>query len=175
MDVRTALMWTWLDLRTAVWDLLVNRLAASSLMPRVGRYAVYRAVGLAVRTPSLSPGIFFQSSRTAVGERSYVNRGVQFFAGGSSITIGRRVQVAMGVTILAETHPVGGHDQRCNFHVRALPVTVEDGCWLGANVIVLPGVTIGAGCLIAAGAVVARDCEPDGLYAGVPARRIKDL
>jgi maltose O-acetyltransferase len=40
---------------------------------------------------------------------------------------------------------------------------------------VLDGVTIGAGCVIAAGAVVTRDCEPDGLYAGVPAVRKRDL
>jgi maltose O-acetyltransferase len=40
---------------------------------------------------------------------------------------------------------------------------------------VLPGVTIGAGCAVAAGAVVTADCEPDGLYAGVPARRVRDL
>jgi maltose O-acetyltransferase len=39
----------------------------------------------------------------------------------------------------------------------------------------MPGVTIGDGCTIASGAVVTRDCEPDGMYAGVPARRVKDL
>jgi acetyltransferase-like isoleucine patch superfamily enzyme len=40
---------------------------------------------------------------------------------------------------------------------------------------VLPGVTVAAGCVTAAGAVVAADTEPDGLYAGVPATRIRDL
>jgi maltose O-acetyltransferase len=40
---------------------------------------------------------------------------------------------------------------------------------------VLPGVTVGDGCVIAAGAVVNADCQPDGLYAGVPARRVRDL
>lgn len=39
----------------------------------------------------------------------------------------------------------------------------------------LPGVTVGKGCVVAAGAVVAADCAPNGLYGGVPARRIKDL
>lgn len=52
---------------------------------------------------------------------------------------------------------------------------MEDGCWLGGNVTVLPGVTIGRGCVIAAGAVVTKSCDPNGLYAGVPARRIRDL
>jgi maltose O-acetyltransferase len=54
-------------------------------------------------------------------------------------------------------------------------VSVGNGSWLGTGVTVLPGVTIGEGCVIAAGAVVTADCAPDGLYAGVPARRIRDL
>lgn len=54
-------------------------------------------------------------------------------------------------------------------------VVVEDGCWLGGNVTVLPGVTIKKGCIVGAGAVVTKDTEPDGLYAGIPAKRIKEL
>jgi maltose O-acetyltransferase len=56
-----------------------------------------------------------------------------------------------------------------------IPVTIEDGCWIGANATVLPGVRIAGGTVIAAGAVVTRDCEPNSLYAGVPATRIKAL
>jgi acetyltransferase-like isoleucine patch superfamily enzyme len=51
-------------------------------------------------------------------------------------------------------------------------IVIEDYAWLGPRVIVLPGVTIGRGCVIAAAAVVTRDAEPFGVYAGVPARRI---
>jgi maltose O-acetyltransferase len=42
-------------------------------------------------------------------------------------------------------------------------------------VIIMPGVTVGNGCIIASGALVNKDCAPNGLYAGVPAIRIKDL
>jgi maltose O-acetyltransferase len=55
------------------------------------------------------------------------------------------------------------------------PVTVGDGCWLGACCIILPGVAIASGCIIAAGAVVSKSTEENGLYAGVPARRIRSL
>ena len=54
-------------------------------------------------------------------------------------------------------------------------IYVGEGCFIGANVTVLPGVNVGEGCVIAAGAVITRDCAPDGLYGGVPARRIRDL
>jgi maltose O-acetyltransferase len=55
------------------------------------------------------------------------------------------------------------------------PVRIGSGCWLGAGVIIVPGVEVGAGCVIAAGAVVASDLPANGLYGGVPARRIDDL
>jgi len=47
---------------------------------------------------------------------------------------------------------------------------IGDGAWIGARVIILPGVTVGAGAVIAAGSVVTSDCAPDSLYAGVPAQ-----
>ena len=52
---------------------------------------------------------------------------------------------------------------------KALPITVGDNCWFGANVSVMPGVTIGSGCVIAAGSVVTEDVPDDSMVAGVPA------
>lgn len=52
---------------------------------------------------------------------------------------------------------------------------IENGCWIGANVTVLPGVTIKSGTIVAAGAVVVRDCEGNCIYGGVPAKKIKNL
>ena len=56
-----------------------------------------------------------------------------------------------------------------------MPVKIDDGCQIGANVTILPGVHIGKEYVIGAGAVVNKDCEPNGVYVGVPAKRIKDL
>lgn len=55
------------------------------------------------------------------------------------------------------------------------PITIGNGCWIGANSIVLPGVNIGNGTIVAAGFVVIQDCEENSLYAGVPAKKIKQL
>ena len=52
---------------------------------------------------------------------------------------------------------------------KALPIKVGDNCWFGANVSVMPGVTIGNGCVIAAGSVVTKDLPDNSLAAGVPA------
>ena len=54
-----------------------------------------------------------------------------------------------------------------------LPVTIEDDCWIGANVTILKGVTIGRGCVIAAGAVVTKSFPPYSIIGGVPAKLLK--
>jgi maltose O-acetyltransferase len=54
-------------------------------------------------------------------------------------------------------------------------VFIGNGVWVGVNATILPGITIGDGCVIAAGAVVTSDCEPNCLYGGVPAKIIKRL
>lgn len=54
-----------------------------------------------------------------------------------------------------------------------LPVVIEDGCWIGANVTILKGVIIGRGSVVAAGAVVTKSCEPYSIIGGVPAKVIR--
>ncbi|MFZ4893078.1 acyltransferase [Plantibacter sp. Mn2098] len=76
--------------------------------------------------------------------------------------------------IITGTHRLGAHSQRAG-DTQVAPVSIGEGVWIGARAIVMPGVVIGDGCVIAAGAVVISVCLPDGMYAGVPARRIKDL
>ena len=68
----------------------------------------------------------------------------------------------------------GSHEKRAGNSVFK-PITVGSGCWIGADVTLLPGIRIADGCVIGAGAVVTKNTEPDGLYAGNPAHRIKDL
>ena len=53
------------------------------------------------------------------------------------------------------------------------PVVIEDGVWTGANVIILKGVTIGRGSVVAAGSVVTKSCAPYSIIGGVPAKLIK--
>ena len=76
---------------------------------------------------------------------------------------------------MIDVDPGGGVVARRCGDISFLPVSIGDGVWIGAGATVLAGVSIGDGCVIAAGAVVATDCEPNGLYGGIPARRIRDL
>lgn len=55
----------------------------------------------------------------------------------------------------------------------ALPITIEDGVWIGGGAIVLGGVTLGEGCVVGAGAVVTRDVPPNTVVAGNPAKVVR--
>lgn len=90
------------------------------------------------------------------------------------LRIGRRVHTGQDVMLLTGSHHIGDAEMRCGDYNFA-PVAIGDGCWLGARVLVLPGVTIGAGCVVSAGSVVTRDMPPNSLIAGNPARVVGKL
>lgn len=106
-----------------------------------------------------------------IGARGWVNADVRI---DRYVTIGDDVALAPGVRLECHTHEIGPSRHRAGATLRQ-PVTIEDGCWIGLGALVLPGVTVARGCVVAAGAVVAKDTEPDGVYGGVPAKRLKDL
>ena len=115
----------------------------------------------------------FVGSRVTLGVRTFINWGVTFDAT-AEIVVGDRVSIAPGAMLVTGSHEIGDARRRAGTLASA-PIRIADGCWIGARATVLPGVTIAGGCVIAAGAVVAHDCEPNGLYAGVPARRVREL
>lgn len=172
--LRTALQWLGADLAELPWQWLVNSMAGSSLTPRPVRYLLYRLGGMAVDSASILPGQHFLSRKVRIAKGVFINYRCFFENRLAPIEIGENVSLAMEVMLFTGTHPIGPGEKRCGPVVSA-PVKIGKGCWLGARVMVLPGVTIGEGCVIAAGAVVTGNCEPNGLYAGVPARRIRDL
>jgi maltose O-acetyltransferase len=90
------------------------------------------------------------------------------------IDIGDRVTIGHHVMVITDSHRMSDPSRRGGERLSA-PVTIEDGVWVGARVTILPGVTLGRGCVVAAGAVVADDVAPHTLVGGVPARKISDL
>jgi maltose O-acetyltransferase len=155
--------------------LLLLFVAPSRLLGSRGRVAVLRWCGLSVGPEVImSPGVQFLCEDVSIGEAAFINRGCLIDALWGPIVIGERVYIGPQVRILTASHELGPRSQRAG----ADPGAGQDAHRLlhrGAGATILPGVTIGEGCVIAAGAVVTRDCEPDGLYGGLPARRIRDL
>jgi acetyltransferase-like isoleucine patch superfamily enzyme len=122
----------------------------------------------------VSPGCFFGAANVVIGEGTFVNHDC-FFDGSARIEIGAGCNIGMEVMFCTSTHDIGTRERRAALPTVGRPIVVGDGCWIGARTTVLPGVTIGHGCVIAAGALVTADTGPDGVYAGSPARRIRDL
>jgi maltose O-acetyltransferase len=160
------------DLRRAPRDFWVNSVGGAALVPRPVRLLVYRSAGLDIRTLHVKSRCRFHGTGgVSVGEGTFINSEC-FFDAFESITVGQQCSIAMQVTIATSTHQVTASGDVDPDPV-GQPVHIGDRCWLGARSTVLPGVRIGHGTIVAAGAVVTSDCEPDSVYAGVPARRVR--
>ena len=106
-----------------------------------------------------------------IGENVFINSNCNFQDQGG-ITIGNNVLIGHRVVIATLNH-AQKPSQRQDMH--PLPVKIEDNVWVGSGSIILPGVTIGEGAIIAAGAVVTKDVEKNTTVGGVPAKKIKDI
>jgi acetyltransferase-like isoleucine patch superfamily enzyme len=95
------------------------------------------------------------------------------FTGHAAIEIADRVMIAHKVNLITAGHPV--EPDRRRDYITAAPIRIETNVWIGAAATVLPGVTIGADAVVAAGAVVTHDVAAATLVAGVPARAIRKL
>jgi acetyltransferase-like isoleucine patch superfamily enzyme len=135
-----------------------------------------RAVGANIgRRATYYPGVWINSGRhLVVGDDVDFAVGVVVTTDGG-VTIGDRVLIGYGAKILSRNHRIpekggrifgSGHD--------AAPVVIESDVWIGAQSIVLPGVTIGEGAVVAAGAVVTKSVPPYTIVGGVPARVLRN-
>lgn len=110
---------------------------------------------------------FLSPEKLSIGNRSHINRHCTIDARGG-VTIKNKVSISHNVTLCS-----AGHDcQSPDFDYISAPIIIEDYVWIGINATILKGVTIGRGAVIAAGSVVTKNCEPLGIYAGVPAKKI---
>jgi len=108
-----------------------------------------------------------------VGNNFFSNYGTFIYANGSSITIGNDCLFGPDVLIINNNHAFEKNELIRKQEEIKKPITIGNDVWIGAKSIILPGVTIGDGVVIAAGSVVNKDIEPYAVVAGVPARKIK--
>ncbi|MGK7892314.1 MAG: DapH/DapD/GlmU-related protein [Xenococcus sp. (in: cyanobacteria)] len=90
--------------------------------------------------------------------------------GRSGLTIGNSVNISTGAWIWTLQHD----PQDANFAPKGAPVIIEDYAWISSRTTILPGVTIGKGAVVAAGAVVTKSVAPYAIVGGVPAKKIGD-
>lgn len=123
----------------------------------------------------ISSGVNLTNCRLAVGTDVFINKGL-LVEGDGGVIIGNNVRIGPRVTILTSSHHITDDQQcRASHDLFTKSVVIADGVWIGASVTVLPGVEIGAGSVIAAGAIVTKDVPISVIAAGVPARVIRSL
>lgn len=116
------------------------------------------------------------AGRLEIGDGTVIN-GYSVLSAAVDVSIGRRVLLARNVYIADHRH--GFEEADIAILDQPLtdlrPVRIEDGAWLGQNVVILPGVTVGRGAVIGANAVVREDVMPRCVAVGAPARVVRQL
>ncbi|KAI1065813.1 hypothetical protein LB507_001196 [Fusarium sp. FIESC RH6] len=112
-------------------------------------------------------------SNVSIGKNCFMNFGLTILDT-SLVIIGDRVQMGPNVHLYTAGHETSVLS-RIKFVEFGHPIRIEDDCWIGGNVVVLPGVTIGKGCTVGAGAVVTKSLPPYSIALGAPAKVVKTI
>jgi acetyltransferase-like isoleucine patch superfamily enzyme len=124
--------------------------------------------------------LFYELTGVPMGPDVYFNAGLVLYDDYKGLVrFGARVATAHNVTVVASQGPNNSRIASIPYVrdqlIKAEPVTIEDDAWLGTGSIILPGVTVGRGAVVAAGAVVTRDVAPYTIVAGTPAKAVRQL
>lgn len=128
------------------------------------------------------PIFFHYGIHTKIGKQFFANFNLTV-QDDAEVTIGDNCDFGPNITIVTPVHPMLADERREMLTASgekkhlcyAKPVHIGNGCWLGANVTVCPGVTIGDNCVIGAGSVITRSIPSNSFAAGVPCRVIRTL
>lgn len=115
----------------------------------------------------------YHHNEMRIGDRTWIGQQC-FLHSAGGITIGKSVGIGPGVKILTSVHSEAGRASPIlSSPIATAPVVVEDDADLGINSVILPGVTVGRGAIVGAGAVVTHDVPAYAVVAGVPAKVLR--
>ncbi len=157
-------------IKTVFWELVCWKLAVTGYIPsHYLRRFVYRFWGVKIGSGSTMHmhASFYYPPNVTIGEDTIIGEKV-VLDGRAKLVIGNHVDIASEVMIYNSEHDLNDE----NFKAISEPVTVEDYVFIGPRAIILPGVTIHKGAVVAAGAVVTKDVPEFVVVGGVPAKEI---
>ena len=143
------------------------------------RIKCYKLAGMKIGSnPDISFGFYVDRPEgVVIGNNCFLNHFVHLHNGNdksATIVFGNDVYIGPEARFICASHEIGDEKKRAGRNKYG-SIIVEDGVWIGASATILPGITIARGVIIGAGAVVTKSTEPNGLYLGVPAKRVRDL
>jgi maltose O-acetyltransferase len=122
----------------------------------------------------VSSARFYLNGKLAIGDNTWVGHEVLIIGGAADVSIGDNCDIGPRVSLVTGSHRFGAVEGGAAGDGYSEPISLEDGVWLGASVTVLGGVTIGAGSMVAAGALVREDVSTNVVAAGVPAKVVQN-
>lgn len=156
-------------------NILINKILESSFINRYIRYYLLKIFKIKIEGPGIASNCVFKGiKKFSLGKNSYINNECFFDSQNSEIIIGNNCAIGWRSMLITTNHIYLQSKRRAG-KIYGKDIIIEDGVWIGAHVLVLPGVRIRAGCVIAAGSVVTKNCTANSLYAGNPAKFIKYL
>lgn len=121
----------------------------------------------------LAPFIADYGKNCFIGEGTFINYGA-YLMDGAPITIGKSCFIGPNCGMYTATHPLLAEERNRGLE-KAKPITIGDNVWLGGDVTILPGVTIGEGSVIGAKSLVNKDIPPNVVAVGNPCRVIRAI
>jgi len=131
-----------------------------------------KKAGVVLDNATILPPFFFDKSNIQIGNDSFINTGNIFISEGG-IFIGKKTLIGPRCNLCTTTHPTQPELRHSGYKIS--PINIGDNVWIGANVTILPGITIGDNSIIAAGSVVTENVPNNVVYAGVPAKMKSSL
>jgi maltose O-acetyltransferase len=152
---------------------LSNSLGDDFLSNRI-RGLLLKMLGMQLgKRTSVKGGSYFYGGNLRTGHSCHINRRC-YFDFTDSVCFGDNVVIGHGTTFITAYHEIGGSERRAG-KVVGKSIVLEDGVWIGANSTILPGVTVGAGAIVGANALVTKDVCANTMVAGIPATIIRKI
>lgn len=156
-----------------LWDLVVNGLCSSFVVGYRARRVLLRLLGMELaQQTAIHKNCYISGKNLVLEKGSYINRNCCIDCLYATVVIRENVGVGCNCCFFTTNHDYSNPMKRTG-KVFGESIEIKAGAWIGGGTIVCPGVTIGEGCVIAAGSVVVKDCDPNCVYGGNPARLIK--
>lgn len=141
------------------------------LIFEIRNYYYHQLFNVGKNTTFLGKVLYYNPHLIKIGNNCSINEGV-FFNVSDNIIVGDNVTISANVFITTATLNIYKFPEKK--HERD-PIKIEDDAWIGAGSTILPGVVVGKGAIVAAGAVVTKDVPPHTVVLGIPARVTKNL
>lgn len=160
-------------IRLYIAQFLINHFFSLTRFFEIKRFILNQVNGISIGKNTRIVGPLHFYGKIMVGEDTWI--GNHFYVEGNGhVVIGNRCDIAPSVICFTGTHEIGNKERRAGRGINK-DIQIGDGCWICGGVKILPGVHIGNGSIIAAGAVVVSDVPNNVMVGGVPSRILRRL